>query len=84
MEYIKTCVRVQDLRFGTYVNFYGLARVAIQGLTWVNLWNLVETRVKFRFLVYPVNPGRPAWSMVQIREKLPMATAQATRVSAGE
>jgi len=40
-------VRVQDLRFGTnvrvrwfpcgtYVNFYGLARVAIQGLTWVN------------------------------------------------
>ena len=41
------CVRVRDLRFGTnvrvrwfpcvtYVNFYGLARVAIQGLTWVN------------------------------------------------
>ena len=40
-------VRVRDLRFGTnvtvrwfpcgtYVNFYGLARVAIQGLTWVN------------------------------------------------
>jgi len=40
-------VRVRDLRFGTYVrvrwfpcgsyvNFYGLAMVAIQGLTWVN------------------------------------------------
>ena len=42
------------------------------------------TRVKFRFLAYLVNSGRPAWSMVQIREKLPMATAQATRVSAGE
>jgi len=45
--YLKLYVRVQDLRFGTnvrvrvfpcgtYVNFYGLARVAIQGLTWVN------------------------------------------------
>jgi len=42
-----SCVKFQDLRFGTnvrvrvfpcgtYVNFYGLARVAIQGLTWVN------------------------------------------------
>ena len=31
-----TCVRFQDLRCGTYVNFEGLARVAIQGLTWVN------------------------------------------------
>ena len=29
-------VRVQDLQCGTYVNFQGLARVAIQGLTWVN------------------------------------------------
>ena len=88
-------VRVQDLQCGTnvrvrvfpcgsYVNFHGLARVAIQGLTWVNFRFLAETRVKFRFLVYPVNPGRPAWSMVQIREKLPMATAQATCVSAGE
>jgi len=42
-----TSVRVRDLLCGsyvrvlwfpcvTYVNFYGLARVAIQGLTWVN------------------------------------------------
>jgi len=57
-----------------YVNFRGLARVAIQGLTWVN----------FRFLAYPVNSGRPAWSMVRTRGKLLMATAQVTRVSAGE
>ena len=67
-------VRVQDLQCGTYVNFEGLARVAIQGLTWVN----------FRFLAYPVNSGRPAWSMVRTRRKLLMATAQVTRVSAGE
>ena len=69
-----TIVRIRGLRFGTYVNFEGPARVAIQGLTWVN----------FRFLAYPVNSGRPAWSMVRIREKLPMATAQVTCVSAGE
>jgi len=30
------CVRVRWFPCGTYVNFYGLARVAIQGLTWVN------------------------------------------------
>jgi len=29
-------VRVRWFPCGTYVNFYGLARVAIQGLTWVN------------------------------------------------
>jgi len=33
---LHTCVRVQGLQCGTYVNFQGLARVAIQGLTWVN------------------------------------------------
>ena len=62
--------------YGFYyiVNFRGLARVAIQGLTWVN----------FRFLAYPVNSGRPEWSMVRTRGKLLMATAQVTRVSAGE
>ena len=59
---------------GTNVNFRGLPRVAIQGLTWVN----------FRFLVYPVNPGQPVWLTVQKRGTLPVATAQATRVSAGE
>ena len=79
-----TFVRVRGLQCGTYVNFEGLPRVAIQGLTWVNFWNLVETRVKFRFLVYPVNPGQPAWLTVQRRGTLPVAPAQATRVSAGE
>ena len=57
---LDACVRVQDLQCVTNVNFQGplyIARVAIQGLTWVN----------FRFLVYPVNPGRPAWSMVRTR-----------------
>jgi len=29
-------VRVRWFPCGTYVNFYGLAMVAIQGLTWVN------------------------------------------------
>ena len=82
---LMNCVRVRDLRFGTYVrvrwfpcgsyvNFHGPARVAIQGLTWVN----------FRFLANSVNSGRPAWSMVRTRGKLLMATAQVTRVSAGE
>jgi len=65
---LKACVRVQDLRCGTNVTFRCLG----------------GTRVKFRFLAYLVNSGRPVWSMVQIREKLPMATAQATCVSAGE
>ena len=67
------CVKVQ-----------GLSRVAIQGLTWVNFQNLAGTRVKFQFLAYPVNSGRPEWLPVQIRGKLPMATAQATCGSAGE
>ena len=31
-----TYVRVRRFPCGSYVNFYGLARVAIQGLTWVN------------------------------------------------
>ena len=66
------------------VNFLGLGGVAIQGLTWVNFQSLAGTRVKFRFLAYPMNSGRPAWSTVQIRGKLPVATAQATCVSAGE
>ena len=69
---------------GSFVNFQGLARVAIQGVTWVNFQNLAGTRVKFRFLAYPVNSGRPAWSKDQTHGKLPMATAQATCVSAGE
>ena len=68
----------------TFVNFQGLARVAIHGVTWVNFQNLAGTRVKLRFLAYPVNSGRPAWSKDQTRGKLPMATAQATCVSAGE
>ena len=58
----------------THVNFQGLARVAIQGPTWV----------KFRFLVYPGNPGQPVWLTVRKRGTLPVATAQATCVSAGE
>ena len=66
------------------VKFRRLAGVAIQGLTWVNFRFLAGTRVKFRFLAYPVYSGRPAWSTVQIRGKLPMATAQAKYVSAGE
>ena len=57
----KTNVNFRGLQCGTYVNFQGLARVAIQGLTWVNFQNLAETRVKFRFLAYPVNSGRPEW-----------------------
>ena len=71
---VGTNVRVLGLQCGTYVNFEGPARVAIQGLTWVN----------FRFLTYPVNSGRPAWLTVQRRGTLPVAPAQATRVSAGE
>ena len=81
---VGTNVRVRNLVWVTNVKFYGLAGVAIQGLTWVNFQTLAETRVKFRFLAYPVNSGRPEWLTVQIRGKLPMATAQATRVSAGE
>jgi len=76
--------KVISVKFWLNVKLYGLAGVAIQGLTWVNFQNLAETRVKLRFLAYPVNSGRPAWSKVQTRGKLPMATAQATRVSAGE
>jgi len=72
------------IQFYPCVRVLGLARVAIQGLTWVNFQNLAGTRVKFRFLAYPVNSGRPEWSKVQTRGKLPMATAQATCVSAGE
>ena len=68
----------------TFVRVQGLARVAIHGLTWVNFQNLAGTRVKFRFLADPVNSGRPAWSTVQIRGKLPVATAQAKYMSAGE
>ena len=41
-----------------------------------NLW--------FGGFPYPVNPGRPEWSKVQIRGKRLVATAQATCVSAGE
>ena len=62
----------------------GLARVAFQGLTWVNFQNLGGTRVKFRFLAYPVNSGRPVWSKIQIRGKPLVATAQVTCVLAGE
>ena len=68
----------------TSVGVRGLARVTIQGLTWVNFQNLAGTRVKFRFLAYPVNSGRPEWSKVQTRGKLRVATAQAKYVSAGE
>ena len=49
------------IQFYPCVRVLGLARVAIQGLTWVNFQNLAGTRVKFRFLAYPVNSGRPEW-----------------------
>ena len=51
--------------------------VTIQGLACgANLW--------FGGFPYPVNPGRPEWSKVQIRGKPLVAMAQATCVSAGE
>jgi len=71
--------KTTQLLYETFVNFRGL----VCG-TNVKYRSLGGTRVKFRFLAYLVNSGRPAWSMVQIREKLPMATAQATCGSAGE
>ena len=77
-------VTIVNFRGLETVKFQFLAGVAIQGVTWVNFQNLAGTRVKFRFLAYSVNSGRPAWSKDQTRGKLPMATAQATCVSAGE
>ena len=54
-------------------------------ITFVRVQDLrCGTNVTFRFLAYLVNSGRPAWSKDQTRGKLPMATAQATCVSAGE
>jgi len=50
----------------------------------VRIQNLAGTRVKFRFLAYPVNSGRPVWSKVQTRGKLLVATAQVKYMSAGE
>ena len=50
----------------------------------VKFQNLAGTRVKFRFLAYPVNSGRPEWSKVQTRGKPLVATAQAKYMSAGE
>ena len=48
-------------------------------------WGLVcGANLWFGGFPYPVNPGRPEWSKVQTRGKPLVATAQATRVSAGE